>query len=96
MDGISRVGGLKGGLMTLPRMILEHVLESAPDAVVGLDEGGVNRLVHRLTETLFGYGRDDLVGTPVEMLVPGHARPDLPGHWENFVADGRTRHMGSG
>jgi PAS domain S-box-containing protein len=76
-------------------MNLEHLLESVPDAVVGVDEAGVIRLVNRLTETLFGYERDDLLGAPVEMLVPGHARPGHPAHREQFAADRRTRHMGS-
>jgi PAS domain S-box-containing protein len=94
MGGILR-GGSKGSLMALPRMNLEHLVESVPDAVVGVDETGVIRLVNRLTESLFGYERDDMVGAPVEMLVPGHARPGHPEHRKHFAADGRTRHMGS-
>ena len=70
--------------MALPRMNLERLLESVPDVVVGLDEAGVIRLVNRLAESLFGYERDDLLGAPVEMLVPGHARAGHPAHRKQF------------
>ena len=95
MDGIVRAWSSTGNLMSLPRMDLKDLLESVPDAVVGVDQAGLICFVNRLTESLFGYERDDLVGEPVEMLVPEHARSGHPGHRKHFVADSRTRHMGS-
>jgi len=95
MDGIVRAWSSTGNLMSLPRMDLKDLLESVPDAVVGVDEAGVIRFVNRLTESMFGYERNDLVGQPVEKLVPEHARSDHPRHRNHFVADSRTRHMGS-
>src|SRR5258708_14663654 len=45
------------------------LLEAAPDAMVCVDAGGRIALVNAQTERLFGYGRDELVGQPVEMLI---------------------------
>ena len=48
----------------------EGLLEAVPDALVGVDHAGVIRFVNHQTELLFGYDRDDLIGAPVETLVP--------------------------
>ena len=44
----------------------EGLLEAAPDAMVGVDRTGVIRFVNRQMELLFGYGRDELVGKPID------------------------------
>jgi PAS domain S-box-containing protein len=73
----------------------ESLLESAPDAMVGVDQGGVIRFVNRQTEVLFGYERDDLVGQPVETLVPESFREVHPAHRTGYFADPQTRAMGA-
>ena len=49
------------------------LLEAAPDAIVGVDPGGLIALVNTQAEALFGYERNQLIGRPVELLVPGAA-----------------------
>ncbi len=51
-------------------MKFEKLLEAVPDALVGMDQKGVIRFVNAQTELLFGYERDQLVGKPIETLVP--------------------------
>jgi len=46
------------------------VLESAPDAMLMVDEAGKIALVNAQLERLFAYRRDELVGQPVEILIP--------------------------
>jgi PAS domain S-box-containing protein len=47
----------------------EGLLEAMPDALVGVNQRGLIRVVNRQTESLVGYDRGDLVGLPVEVLV---------------------------
>ncbi|HTU90364.1 MAG TPA: PAS domain S-box protein [Gemmataceae bacterium] len=72
------------------------VFESAPTGFVAINEEGTIELVNSSFEKLFGYGRDELVGKPVELLVPRRFRDNHPGHRKGFFADPRARQMGVG
>jgi len=72
----------------------ESLLEAVPDALVGMDQKGVIRFVNRQTESLFGYDRDDLIGRPVETLVPEPLWQIYAQHKEDYFADPRTRSSG--
>jgi PAS domain S-box-containing protein len=54
--------------------LLSLVVESAPSGMVMVDAGGVMTLVNAQTERSFGYSRDELLGQPVEMLLPERFR----------------------
>jgi PAS domain S-box-containing protein len=54
---------------------LRWMLEVAPDAILGVDASGSVELVNAQCERLFGYDRDELMGQPVEMLIPDGLRP---------------------
>jgi len=73
-----------------------ELLEFAPDAVVGVDRTGEIRLVNSRTEAVFGYSREELIGQPVEMLVPDGLRPTHVGHRDRYFEAPRTRPMGAG
>jgi protein-histidine pros-kinase len=47
-------------------------LESAPDAIVIVDNDGKIQIINFQTEQLFGYTRDELLGKEVEVLMPPH------------------------
>jgi PAS domain S-box-containing protein len=72
------------------------LLEAAPDAIVGVDRAGTIALVNGQAERLFGYTREELLGKPVEVLVPESARAVHPQHRTMYFADPRQRPMGAG
>ncbi len=73
----------------------EAFVESAPDAVVLIDGDGRVVLVNSQTEMLFGYNRDELVGKPVERLLPERFRDAHVAHRAAYGKDPRTRPMGA-
>jgi len=72
----------------------ESLLEAVPDALVGVDQAGVIRFVNNQAELLFGYDHDDLVGQPIETLVPESFRKAHTAHRESYVAAPETRNLG--
>ncbi|MEV0189571.1 PAS domain S-box protein [Kitasatospora purpeofusca] len=72
------------------------LLEAAPDAMVIVDDAGRIRLVNAQTESLFGYRRAELLGQPVELLIPGRFRPQHAEHREAYAATRQVRPMGAG
>ncbi len=72
------------------------LLEAAPDALVIVGRDGRIVLVNGQTERLFGYSRVDLIGQPVEKLVPARHFAEHEGHRRNYFTEPRVREMGSG
>ncbi len=73
------------------------LLEHAPDATIIIDaDGGCIRLVNAQTERLFGYYREELIGQPVEMLIPQRYRRRHVSDRARYSVDPRVRPMGAG
>jgi PAS domain S-box-containing protein len=87
---------VKSTLMTRGGAGDSGLLEAAPDAIVGVGADGIIQLVNAQAERLFGYDRDDLLGQPIELLVPEAARDLHPRHRERYLSDPRPRPMGAG
>ena len=74
---------------------LRSLLEIAPDAMLAVDQAGVIVLVNPQTEKLFGYLQEEIVGRPVEILIPEQFRERHRGHRGTFSAEPRVRPMGA-
>src|SRR5438874_496773 len=72
------------------------VVEAAPNAMIMLGSDGLIALVNTQTEKLFGYKRDELLGRPMEMLVPERFRANHGSHRNGFFAAPAARAMGAG
>ena len=73
-----------------------NLIEAAPDAVVIAASDGRITLVNSQAETLFGYGRDELVGHPVEILQPQRLHARHVKHRHLYAQEPHRRAMGSG
>ena len=81
-------------------MLLEkrfrELLEAAPDAIMQVDAEGKIILLNRVTEDMFGYTRDELLGQPVEVLIPRELHARHVQHRADYRQHPMTRTMGSG
>ena len=76
--------------------LFETLLESAPDAMVIVNERGRITLVNRRAVDMFGYPRDELLGREVEMLLPERARWRHTQHRADYMREPTLRAMGAG
>ncbi len=76
--------------------LARRMLEAAPDAMLAVDGAGVIALVNQQVELLFGYGREELLGKRIEMLIPERYARAHVGHRSKFISDPLTRPMGFG
>jgi PAS domain S-box-containing protein len=72
----------------------EEVIEAAPDAMLAVRSDGTIRAANRRVTAIFGYEPAELVGRPIELLVPERRRPGHPELRQKFMAEGVTRRMG--
>ncbi len=72
------------------------VFESAPDGIVIVDEEGLILDANPQMETMFGYPREELLGRPVEALIPSTVREAHRRLRGRFAEAPRTRPMGVG
>ena len=74
----------------------KDLLDAAPDAMIIANARGEIVLINQQTEILFGYTRDELVGKPVEVLIPQHFRNRHVEHRNQYFTDPKVRSMGAG
>ena len=75
---------------------LRTVIESVPNGIIMVDETGNITLCNTEAERMFGYGRGELLGMPVESLVPMKVRDKHPTYRGSFLHDPSKRQMGAG
>jgi len=72
------------------------VVEASPNGIVVVDAQGYILLVNALAEKLFGYGREDLVGQSIDLLVPERFRGEYAARRAAFHAAPATQTLGAG
>jgi PAS domain S-box-containing protein len=77
-------------------MLFEELLESSPDAIIVTDLEGRITGANAHLEKLFGFHRSELLGQPVETLIPERFRSAHPAHRKTFHTEPRMRPMGVG
>lgn len=78
------------------RAVFETLFEQATDALVVVDKQGLIRRVNRRTEDLFGYARAELLGQPIETLLPERFHDAHRRHRAGYHAAPKFRAMGAG
>ena len=73
-----------------------NLIESAPDAMIIVDHVGKILIVNQQTENMFGYTRGELIGQPIEMLLPDSVRTRHRVHRDTYLEKPKVRPMGSG
>jgi PAS domain S-box-containing protein len=74
----------------------EALLEAAPDAMIIAGNNGIIQLVNRQAIKMFGYGREELIGQSIEILIPERFRTKHASHREHFFTSPKVRPMGEG
>jgi two-component system, LuxR family, sensor kinase FixL len=72
------------------------LLDAAPDAMIIVDAQGMIAFINSQTEKLFGYTRAELLGEPIEVLIPERFRHSHMAHRQDYHAEPRIRPMGIG
>jgi PAS domain S-box-containing protein len=102
MTSTSRLGTSRCATCGAPSALApdsEHlalIVEAAPIAIVVTDAIGVLRLVNGHAQALFGYDRDELLGQPLEMLLPERFRGGHPALRSEYAEAASPRTMGAG
>ena len=78
-----------------PEGAFRELVETLPDALVVIAASGAIALVNRQLETMFGYARAELLGRPIELLMPERYRGAHIGQRNGYFAQPRNRPMGA-
>lgn len=86
------------GKALLPNSVnlFEKLFEFSPDAIVVTDRDGKITNINAQVETLFGYPRSELLGQPIEILIPERFRTTHPKHRAEYAVHSHVRAMGAG
>jgi PAS domain S-box-containing protein len=75
---------------------LEAIIESAVDGIIAIDEHGVIGSANRASERIFGYARDELIGSSVTMLMPSPYREEHSAYVQRYLETAEPRIIGVG
>ena len=98
VDGVRKFTGIVRDISSRKQAEAQfrQVVESAPNGMLMIDPLGNITLVNKQVETMFGYSREEMLGKPVEMLIPERFCPDHPAHRIGYFSAPSSRAMGAG
>jgi len=85
---ISNMGGSE--------VFFRNLLESAPDAMIIVDQQGLMAVVNGQAQTMFGYTREEMIGQSIEGLIPVATRRSHVGYRKSYTEKPNLRPMGEG
>ncbi len=71
----------------------QKLMDSTPDAIIAIEQNSNILLINSKTETLFGYGRQELLGRPYDILLPMQYREKHAEYCRNYFAYPSTKIM---
>jgi PAS domain S-box-containing protein len=93
---LERHAQLSEAALQLSQDTARAVLESASEGIILIDTTGRILLVNSAAERMFGYPRSELLGEPLEILLPERIRRGHVSHRSGYFAEPRIRPMGIG
>ena len=79
-----------------PAIEPHQILEASPNPIVGVDETATITYANAKVAEVFGYTPEELIGLPIETLLPDRSRGRHEGHRARFMDDAIPRPMGVG
>ncbi|MBV9742200.1 MAG: PAS domain S-box protein [Acidobacteriia bacterium] len=95
-DELTGYGKVVRDVTTQRRAVFRDLLESAPDAMVVINQDGKIIMVNSNAERMFGYTAREIVDQNIEILIPERFRDKHPTYRNNYFAEQRVRPMGAG
>jgi two-component system, cell cycle sensor histidine kinase and response regulator CckA len=87
---------LKSGSETEGEAKFRALMESASQAIIAINQRGRIEVVNNKAEELFGYERNEMIGQPLEILLPQRLRDSHVGHRTQYFGHPHPRPMGIG
>ncbi len=78
------------------QQLFQGILQSAPDALIRINQEGRITLANCQAENIFGYTQEEIVGQPIELLIPHRFREKHPSNVAQFFTSSSFRPMGAG
>ena len=75
---------------------LKAILDTAVDGIITIDQRGTIESLNQATEQIFGYGRDELLGKNVKLLMPSPYHEEHDGYLARYLQTGEARIIGIG
>ncbi len=75
---------------------LRTAIDGAPNGIILVDQSGQILIANKEVERMFGYRDGELIGSPIELLVPDKFRGNHTSYREKFHKNPQSRAMGSG